>query len=184
MLMDVAVRAKHDPATVFAAGDMQRLQQDVLSDLNRVRDEQLQLRSRLESIQSYCESEQRRRQIQVENLQSTVTEIEHQAVKAPLYRPTISLLSRPVDDQAVKDARLGSDLVRTPRRGHHQGAGSAAYRPADLRSRIIRFYQQHNPSKLGSVDGVLREYEGAEEELMSALEIHYGAFGYFSEDAR
>ena len=36
--------------------------------------------------------------------------------------------------------------------------------------------------KLSEVDHILHEYAGAEEELMSSLEVHYNAFGYFSSD--
>lgn len=46
---------------------------------------------------------------------------------------------------------------------------------------IRGFYRKYNPTKdEHSIAMVLQEYEGAEEELMAALEVHYQAFGYFS----
>lgn len=49
-----------------------------------------------------------------------------------------------------------------------------------MRQRLVLFYTVHNPAKLSSIDDILEEYRGAEAELMAALEMHYGCFGYFS----
>lgn len=49
-----------------------------------------------------------------------------------------------------------------------------------LRSKLERFYAVYNPSKIQSIDEIISEYSGAEEELLAALEVHYGAVGYFS----
>lgn len=46
--------------------------------------------------------------------------------------------------------------------------------------KLFHFYLKYNPEKITSIDAILAEYEGATEELFAALEIHYGAFGYFS----
>ncbi|CAM9190945.1 unnamed protein product [Heterosigma akashiwo] len=42
------------------------------------------------------------------------------------------------------------------------------------RDRLIRFYKEHNPAKLGEVDKMLRKYAGREDELFKRLERVYG----------
>ncbi|KAG8467990.1 hypothetical protein KFE25_007042 [Diacronema lutheri] len=44
----------------------------------------------------------------------------------------------------------------------------------DPNARLLRFYEAHNPSKLGEVPNVVRKYRGREEELFSKLEAKYG----------
>ncbi|RNF05124.1 hypothetical protein TraAM80_04854 [Trypanosoma rangeli] len=67
----------------------------------------------------------------------------------------------------------------TPWERHHDIflMGTAACRP--LRKRLEHFYGIYNPEKVCSVSDIIDEYRGAEEELMAALEVHYGAFGFF-----
>jgi hypothetical protein len=43
----------------------------------------------------------------------------------------------------------------------------------DYRSRLIEFYQKHNPSKLNDVDSTLQKYKGQEEKLFQNLAIKY-----------
>ena len=50
-----------------------------------------------------------------------------------------------------------------------------------VRQMVAEFYSIHNPEKLSSLDIILEEYYGADEELMSALEAQYGAFGFFED---
>ncbi|KEG11787.1 hypothetical protein DQ04_02281050 [Trypanosoma grayi] len=63
---------------------------------------------------------------------------------------------------------------------HHapEALHEATGRP--LRQRLEHFYSIYNAEKIPSVDAIIDEYVGAEEELMAALEVHYGAFGFFS----
>ncbi|RNF25336.1 uncharacterized protein Tco025E_02360 [Trypanosoma conorhini] len=63
---------------------------------------------------------------------------------------------------------------------HHDGSlkDTATLRP--LRQRLEHFYGIYNPEKISSVSAIIEEYRGAEEELMASLEVHYGAFGFFS----
>ena len=42
------------------------------------------------------------------------------------------------------------------------------------RQRLVAFYRQHNPAKIGSVDATLEVYRGREHELFSQLEKKYG----------
>lgn len=51
----------------------------------------------------------------------------------------------------------------------------------ELAATLERFYAAYNPDKLVDIDHILDEYEGAEEELLAALEVHYGCFGFFSQ---
>ncbi|KAJ1623807.1 hypothetical protein T492DRAFT_845233 [Pavlovales sp. CCMP2436] len=44
----------------------------------------------------------------------------------------------------------------------------------DHEARIMRFYEQHNPSKVKEVVGVVRKYKGKEKELYAKLEKKYG----------
>jgi hypothetical protein len=44
----------------------------------------------------------------------------------------------------------------------------------DHEARITRFYEQHNPSKVKEVVGVVRKYKGKEKELYAKLEKKYG----------
>ena len=37
------------------------------------------------------------------------------------------------------------------------------------RGRLTAFFQEHNPSRLAEVDGILRKYAGKEEELLASL---------------
>ncbi|CAM9696885.1 unnamed protein product [Ascophyllum nodosum] len=43
----------------------------------------------------------------------------------------------------------------------------------DPRSRLTKFYQKHNPSKMRDVDKLLRQYEGKYAELFRKLEAKY-----------
>jgi hypothetical protein len=43
-----------------------------------------------------------------------------------------------------------------------------------LRDLLVNFYLEHNPSKVGSVDGILQQYKGQESMLMSKLLNKYG----------
>jgi ribosomal protein S18 acetylase RimI-like enzyme len=47
--------------------------------------------------------------------------------------------------------------------------------PADHRQRLATFFQQHNPDKLGTVDGILAKYAGRETQLFINLATKYNA---------
>ena len=47
-------------------------------------------------------------------------------------------------------------------------------KPSAYRDRLTRFYTKYNPSKLPSIDKMLRRYEGSEEQLMAELVKTYG----------
>lgn len=70
----------------------------------------------------------------------------------------------------------GSAFTAVPGSPTHSGAVPS------LRNRIMAFYSKYKPEKLSDVDRIMAEYKGAEEELLSSLEVHYNAFGYFSQD--
>ena len=53
------------------------------------------------------------------------------------------------------------------------GRPAAASVPS-LRARLVAFYTKYNPPKLASVDDVLRDYSGREEEMFSILVKKYG----------
>eukprot|EP00759_Apiculatamorpha_spiralis_P011535 PhF_6_TR18905/c0_g1_i1/m.27593 len=44
---------------------------------------------------------------------------------------------------------------------------------------LVDFYSTHNPSKIASIPAIMREYDGARDELIGALEAQYDAFGFF-----
>eukprot|EP00759_Apiculatamorpha_spiralis_P000357 PhF_6_TR1006/c0_g1_i3/m.2006 len=46
--------------------------------------------------------------------------------------------------------------------------------PPDYRTRLIQFYERHNPSKVSNVDKILSFYQGHEEELFTELTQRYG----------
>jgi cyclophilin family peptidyl-prolyl cis-trans isomerase/Ca2+-binding EF-hand superfamily protein len=46
----------------------------------------------------------------------------------------------------------------------------------DYRSRLIEFYEKHNPEKVDSVDTTLEKFKGKEEELFRKLALKYGTW--------
>jgi hypothetical protein len=63
-----------------------------------------------------------------------------------------------------------------PSPGGAAAVDEGAQKPAvnDFRARLTAFYQEHNPSKLGSVDSMLARYQGREEVLLANLVSKYG----------
>ena len=54
-------------------------------------------------------------------------------------------------------------------------AGNAQDTNKPARARLEAFYREHNPEKLGGIDGILTKYLGHEGELFAKLEKKYGA---------
>merc|ERR1712190_440955 len=52
--------------------------------------------------------------------------------------------------------------------------GSANATHVDLRPRLIKFMEEHNPAKVRDVDDWLTRYEDVEEKLIQRLEKQYG----------
>jgi hypothetical protein len=192
-VMELLQECRVDAPTAHAAGEMEKLREGVMGDLRRVREDQAVLTGRVETVVAFCEDEEARRKGQVAALEQSLKQIE-QRPPLPSYRPR-------VDAAALAERGLPrhgggvAGLVETPGRVEGSqlhlvptGAAAAAAAAApgvfpsfpSHRERIATFYSRYNPAKLGELDAVMAEYAGAEAELMSALEIHYGAFGYFS----
>jgi Ca2+-binding EF-hand superfamily protein len=53
------------------------------------------------------------------------------------------------------------------------GGPSGGFGAPNPRDRLVAFYQQHNPEKLGSVDATLAKYKGQEDRLFAMLEQKY-----------
>ena len=51
--------------------------------------------------------------------------------------------------------------------------GFTSFQP-DYEGRVLRFYQTHNPSKVGEVPTVMKKYKGKEEALLEKLARKYG----------
>jgi len=81
---------------------------------------------------------------------------------------------------AGKEADLFSALVK--KYGPEPGAPTATPHasvtpmgsPTDAKSRLIRFFEKYNKEKLGSVDQILTQYAGKENDLFAALVKKYG----------
>jgi outer membrane murein-binding lipoprotein Lpp len=61
--------------------------------------------------------------------------------------------------------------------GESPAAGAATPsqpRSSSLRDVIVNFYLEHNPSKVGSVEGILQQYKGQESLLLAQLREKYG----------
>ncbi len=88
-----------------------------------------------------------------------------------------------VDDRpgATADVTSGSGV---PAQGSvfQVAPGSPHGAVPSFRHRLMAFYSKYNPAKLSEVPTILREFAGAEDELMRSLEAHYDAFGYFDYD--
>ena len=53
------------------------------------------------------------------------------------------------------------------------GAATTSTSKSDYRSRLVAFYEKHNPSKVDTVDATLEKYRGKEEELFQKLKDKY-----------
>ena len=173
-VVDLVRSCKIEVPTSSAASELHRLRDDVLRDLLTVREAHDGLRTKFESTMAFCRSEEQRRQGRVGALEASVAALERRN-PAPSYAAV------------VDTGLLGSaGLVVTPRRDVLPVlAGATSYEPQKalpFKEKIAEFYRIFNPAKSSGqqLESVLREYEGAEAELMAALEVHYNAFGYFT----
>lgn len=194
-VLDLVHQCKIDAPGAHAAGEMQRLYEEVMSDLRQLKGEHAQLSGKLSSIVGFCEEEEDRRAKQVNALAASVKQLQEKGIRAPTYKPVVD--TRLYDPASVGAPPIG--LVHTPRRTASNSVNleaantyAAPSPPVSFRSstwqepkesvreKIAGFYERYNPEKLHTLDDILQEYEGATEELMAALEVHYGAFGYFT----
>lgn len=84
-------------------------------------------------------------------------------------------------------ARRPSATAASPRgslagSARNQSIAVRARRAVVLRDRLLRFYAVYDPRMIPAVAEVVEQFKGPEEELMAALEMDYGAYGYFSRD--
>jgi hypothetical protein len=167
---ELVQECKYDAPTLHDMATMQRLRESVLHELHELRTSSTAARAKVSAAIKYCEDAEHHRARNVESLEVAVKEIQQ---RPPLPRVPVELSVHRLETAFPQDG-----LVYTPRQT--ASSGREPWRPPDLRTRVASFYADYNPSKLRDLDRVLQEYTGAEEELLSALEVHYGAFGYFS----
>lgn len=170
---DLLHECKFDAPTTHAAAELGSLRDDVLNDLQRVRAQNAELRQRVESVVSFCEQQETSRSRNVEELERTLRAVQASDSPRGVSSLVIDTAHASGTRAAVQEGgRQHEGLVHTPRQ--------TVPTPGSLRDRVAAFYGRYNPSKLSDLDRIMGEYAGAEEELLSALEVHYGAFGYFS----
>jgi cyclophilin family peptidyl-prolyl cis-trans isomerase len=92
------------------------------------------------------------------------------AAKNP-FGTTLSVQSSAATKVASLGSALGSALGTAPA-AQPKGANIGT---EDYRIRLIKFYQTHNASKIGTVDATLKKYKGKEDELFRKLETKYAA---------
>lgn len=80
--------------------------------------------------------------------------------------PTKEERDRIFDSYLSVSTDVSPGLVSSP--------SSPVLKPNIYKERLLRFYEKYNPGKLGSVDKMLRRYEGSEEQLMAELVKTYG----------
>jgi chromosome segregation ATPase len=177
-ITDVVAECKYDAPTVHTTEEMAALRNSVLADLHQLRSEQSSIRERVDTTVRFCESEESKRSERVRALESCLRDIEQRPVPKTSHSMNVSHWPSHGMPADFVSASRADGLVSTPRQA--LGRDPSRSEATSLRSRIARFYAAFNPEKLAMLDSVLAEYEGAEEELMSALEVHYNAFGYFS----
>lgn len=97
------------------------------------------------------------------------------SLKLPGPATTSSGTSSPFGKSAFATAATGNSAFSTSGTpgGFGQATPSFPSSGTDYRSRLVAFYQQHNPSKLGDVDATLAKYRGSEEALFAKLAKKY-----------
>lgn len=175
-VMDAVSRVRLDPGGAMQLREMKALHCGVLEELARVKEQLFVLSNKFVTIASYAEREGQQRGKQLRVLEESVRRIEE------LPRPS-SYRGGTYD--ASWHTRAG-ELPKYEAATSSPSAASAlhgAAMPTNLHHRLVSFYMRYNPAKVPDVDSIIDEYAGAEAELMSSLEVHYGAFGYFSREA-
>jgi chromosome segregation ATPase len=176
---DIVAECKYDAPTTHTTNEMNSLRESVMADLQHLRSEQLAIRERVDTTVMFCQDEEKKRTERVRALEGCLHEIEQRPVPKTAHVVDTQQWDRHTFTPPYFVPARGDDgLVSTPRRA--DGASRPPAAVLTVRDRVAQFYASFNPAKLSSLDKVLAEYHGAEEELMSALEVHYNAFGYFS----
>lgn len=195
---------KHAAPPQFNIYELDRLVLDVEATMERVRTEHAALQGKTESLEAFTRQEESSRRQALEKLEASLSKLEahvmaEEAAKrhAP-FRPQ----EHDVSTDWAKNSRLPPETAAGTERGlvpnvalqpvphlrrmmqqfdESTTARTTQRRRDELASTLTQFYATYNPDKIMDVEHILDEYEGAEEELLAALEVHYGCFGYFSQ---
>ena len=136
----------------------------VQEELMRLREHHVSLAGKIDSIEFFMNAEEKKRTLSMVQLEEAMADLERR----------VSPTKRSIAPASIMKKHL--PVADTPPPREH--------RSATVRERLLEFYSSYNPERIESIDQILREYAGAERELFSALEIHYGALDYFTQRSR
>ena len=149
------------------------------------------LAGRMECVEDFSHKEEEKRRVAVNKIESTLFDMEKERT-ARHARP--ALASRTLDfaagvrpgaapSRAASEHKPGAGSLLVTGSSNNYHSSTSAHHHSDRstnKKMLIDFYSKYNPSKIANLDAIMAEYHGAMEELFAALELHYGAFGYFS----
>lgn len=183
----------------FNIYELDRLVLEVEDTVERVRTEHAALHGKLESLHAYCHAEEVKRRETLAKVEASLQAIEKEFSESQSAKRHVPFRPRDVDvsTEWLKGAAgtpsggggaslIDPRIAPAPKLKHTLDAMNAHStktphgRRDDLTATLEAFYAIYNPAKVDEVPAILTEYDGAEEELLAALEVHYGCFGYFS----